>query len=228
MSRRHPGRHLAPDELLLDYASGALAEGPALAVALHAALEPAAARQLDRLASLGGALFEGEGDGLLAEASDGELAQAMTRIAGTAVDPRAEAPALPTKFVRAGFEWAPPPLHRYLRQDMSWQSKFGGFEEMPLDGIRGHRVSLLRLRPGRGLPVHGHTGDEFTVVLQGGYTDATGNYGPGDLAVGPAGEHQPVADAGEPCIALIVLENPIVLTGPLGRFLNPLVRRGII
>ena len=33
-------------------------------------------------------------------------------------------------------------------------------------------------------------------------------------------------DPGEPCIALIVLEKPIVLTGPIGRFFNPLVKRG--
>ena len=35
-------RHTAPDELLLDYATGALAHAPALAVALHVALDPAA------------------------------------------------------------------------------------------------------------------------------------------------------------------------------------------
>jgi putative transcriptional regulator len=217
-------RHKAPDELFLDYASGALAEGPALAVALHAALDSAAARHIDRLTILGGALLEGESDAVPAGAADdAELAKAMARIEGVTVDPKSQATALPEEF-----SWAPSPLYRYLRRDMSWQPKFGGFEEMPLDGIRGHRVSLLRLMPGRGLPMHGHSGDEFTVVLQGGYTDATGNYGPGDFAVGPEGEHKPVADAGDPCIALIVLENPIVLTGPAGRFLNPLVKRGII
>ena len=36
--------HPAPEELLLDYAAGALAAGPALAVALHVALDPAARR----------------------------------------------------------------------------------------------------------------------------------------------------------------------------------------
>jgi putative transcriptional regulator len=90
-------------------------------------------------------------------------------------------------------------------------------------------VSLLRLAPGRGLPMHRHIGSEYTVVLQGGYTDATGNYGVGDFAVGPGPEqHEPIADAGPPCIALIVVEKPIVLTGPFGRWFNPLVRRGII
>ena len=37
-------RHSAPEELLLDYAAGALPQGPALAVALHVALDPAARR----------------------------------------------------------------------------------------------------------------------------------------------------------------------------------------
>ena len=36
-------RNPAPEELLLDYAAGALAAGPALAVALHVALDPAVA-----------------------------------------------------------------------------------------------------------------------------------------------------------------------------------------
>ncbi len=52
--------HPAPEELLLDYAAGALAAGPALAVALHVALDPAARRTVERLGALGGALIEGE------------------------------------------------------------------------------------------------------------------------------------------------------------------------
>jgi len=46
-------------------------------------------------------------------------------------------------------------------------------------------------------------------------------------APGPE-QHEPIADPGEPCIALIVIERPIVLTGPFGRWLNPLVRRDLI
>ena len=65
--------------------------------------------------------------------------------------------------------------------------------------------------------------------MHGGFTDNTGNYGVGDFAMGPgSNDHEPIADAddGQPCIALIVLERPIVLTGPWGRWLNPLVKRG--
>lgn len=213
--------HPAPEELLLDYAAGALAAGPALAVALHVALDPAARRTVERLGVLGGALMEGEGEASFDETL---LQSTLARLDGVAVEPK-PAPYVP----RRGFEWAPAPLAPHLGTEPNWKRVFGGFEEMRLSLPGEHRVSLLRLAPGRGLPMHRHVGEEFTVVLQGGYTDSTGNYGVGDFAVGPGPEqHEPIADPGEPCIALIVIEKPIVLTGPFGRFLNPLVRRGVI
>jgi putative transcriptional regulator len=214
--------HTAPEELLLDYAAGALPRGQALAVALHVALDPVARRVVERLGALGGALIEGESEAAL---DDAALERTLARLEAIAVEPR-PAPPVP----RPGFEWAPPPLARLIGADVRWRSVLGGFEEirirLPDDS---HRVSLLRLKPGRGLPMHRHVGSEYTVVLQGGYTDSTGNYGVGDFAVGPGPErHEPIADAGEPCIALIVIERPIVLTGPFGRWLNPLVRRDLI
>lgn len=215
-------RHPAPEELLLDYAAGALPDGPALAVALHVALDPQARRTVDRLNALGGALIDSEAGESL---DDAALEQALARLDGVAVEPR-PAPAAR----RPGFEWAPAPLLPHLRPGAAWRRVLGKFDEIRLD-LPGdfHRVSLLRLEPGRGLPEHSHTGYEYTVCLQGGYTDATGSYRVGDFAVGPGAErHEPIADPGEPCIALIVVEKPIVLTGPVGRLLNPLVKRGLI
>lgn len=214
--------HPAPQEMLLDYAAGALAQGPALAVALHVALDPVARRTVERLGALGGALME---EGPHAEMDEAALQRTLARLDGIAVEPR-PAPYVP----RSGFEWAPAPLARHLAQQAQWRRVMGGFEEIRLR-LPGdsHRVSLLRLAPGHGLPMHRHEGAEYTVVLQGGYTDSTGNYGVGDFAVGPGPEqHEPIADPGDPCIALIVIEKPIVLTGPFGRWLNPLVKRDLI
>jgi len=214
-------RHPAPDELLLDYAAGVLPEGPALAVALHVAIDPASRRVVERLRDVGAALIDGEV--AASDLDDAALEQALGRLDSVPVEAlRAPAAARPP-----GFDWAPAPLRPYLA-GKDWKRVFGGFDEIRL-GLHGdtRRVSLLRLAPGKGLPVHRHIADEFTIVLQGGYTDNTGNYGVGDFAVGPGPqEHEPIADAGEPCIALIVVEKPIVLTGVWGRLLNPLVRWG--
>jgi putative transcriptional regulator len=215
-------RHPAPEELLLDYAAGALSEAPALAVALHVALDPQARRAVERLNAVGGALIEGED---AASLDDAVLERAMARLDQVAVEPRVTPAAR-----RPGFEWVPPPLIPHLRPEMGWRRILGKFDEIRLD-VPGdaYRVSLLRLEPGHGLPEHKHRGYEYTVCLQGGYTDKTGSYSVGDFAVGPGTErHEPIADPGEPCIALIVVEKPIVLTGPCGRWLNPLVSRGII
>jgi putative transcriptional regulator len=130
-------RHPAPDELLLDYAAGVLPGGPALAVALHVALDPAARRMVRRLRGLGGALLES--DAGAAEMGEAALEQALARLDAVPVDaPRARAAARP------GFDWAPVPLRRYLA-GKDWRRVFGGFEEMRLDLQGGsHRVSLLR------------------------------------------------------------------------------------
>jgi putative transcriptional regulator len=214
--------HTAPDELLLDWATGALAPGPALAVALHVALDPLARRSAERLGEVGGALLEGEPAAALDE---GALERTLARLDGVGVEPSTAQP--PS---RPGFEWAPRALRLHLAPGVDWRRAFGGFDEIRLS-LPGdnHRVSLLRLAPGHGLPMHRHVGAELTVVLQGGYSDGTGSYAVGDFAVGPGPEqHEPIADPGPPCIALIVLEQPIVLTGRWGRWLNPLVRRGLI
>ena len=71
---------------------------------------------------------------------------------------------------------------------------------------------------------HSHTGAEVTLVLSGGFTDETGSYGPGDIAIQEAGsEHQPIADDDGECMVLAVNEGQIRLTGPIGRVLNLLV-----
>ncbi|MFI5029400.1 MAG: ChrR family anti-sigma-E factor [Reyranellales bacterium] len=214
-------RHHAPDELLLDYAAGVLPEGPALAVALHVALDPGSRRLVRRLRGVGGALLDE--DPVAADMGEAALEEALARLDDLPSDDDDNAPAV----APPGFEWAPSVVRPYLAGN-TWRRAFGGFEEMRLN-LHGdaHRVRLLRLRPGEGLPPHRHVANEYTVVLQGGYTDSTGNYRVGDFAVGPgAQEHRPVADPGDSCIALIVLEKPIVLTSFWGRLFNPLLRRG--
>ena len=85
------------------------------------------------------------------------------------------------------------------------------------------KVRLLRGTPGADAGRHSHRGLEYTVVLKGGYTDVTGNYGPGDLQMTEDGMlHNPVADPGEDCINLAVTTGPLRFESLLQKIAAPL------
>ena len=75
------------------------------------------------------------------------------------------------------------------------------------------------------MPKHTHAGNELTLVLAGGFTDARGSYLRGDVAVTDEHvDHQPTADWDEDCLCLAVVDAPLRLTGRMTRFLNPFLR----
>ncbi|MEM6382349.1 MAG: ChrR family anti-sigma-E factor [Pseudomonadota bacterium] len=109
--------------------------------------------------------------------------------------------------------------------DVPWKRVMPGIAEHRLPDVDGAEVSLLRIDGGKSVPVHTHHGSEITVVLQGGFSDGTGHYGVGDIAYADdAVNHRPVADEGEVCICFAVVDAPVELTGPFGRFVNGLRR----
>jgi len=81
------------------------------------------------------------------------------------------------------------------------------------------------VKAGAALPQHTHEGAEYTLLLTGGFSDETGHYRRGDVAIAdPSIDHRPVADEGEDCICLAVTDAPLRLTGRFGRYLNFLAR----
>jgi putative transcriptional regulator len=207
------------DMLLLDYASGALPEGPALAVATKLALDPVSRNRYRALEAAGGAMLETlEPAPLSPGLMDATLArlEAAPRVA-PAVRPTPEALALPA------------PLRRYVPEGLealSWKRWGKHVQEAVLPvGDRSHRVTLLRIAAGHGVIHHEHTGTEYTVVLQGGFHDETGHYATGDLQLCDGSViHRPVADADGECLCLGVLSAPIRGTGLMGALVNPFLK----
>ena len=103
-----------------------------------------------------------------------------------------------------------------------WRAFLPGIERCRIRHETGADAYLLRCRPGSAIPMHTHRGREAVLVLQGGFRDATGHYGVGDIAVAdPTIEHRPVADRTDTCIIIfVVLEAPVKLTGLIGRLLQ--------
>jgi putative transcriptional regulator len=81
---------------------------------------------------------------------------------------------------------------------------------------------MLRIGPGKRLPVHGHGGSEITQILSGAYDDALGHFAAGDVAdLDSEIEHQPVTATGVPCICVSALDAPLRFPGWLARRLQP-------
>jgi putative transcriptional regulator len=118
----------------------------------------------------------------------------------------------------------PTPLQHYLGQDLQairWRTKLPGVKEFRVEGKGRGEASLIWVRAGRRMPSHTHEGSEVTLVLKGGFSDVTGHYARGDIAIAESDlDHKPMTDANEDCICFAVTDAPLHLTGPFGRLLD--------
>lgn len=212
----------ASDELLMEYAAGALAEPIAVLVATHMALCPQCRSRVETYEAVGGAMFEDlDGDPTDASMLENVLARLDDEEPEPVLPVRPQDPA--TVDVRV-----PNPLRSYLGgglDDLKWKSRGSLDEVRILPEYAGTTSRLFRIPAGAAMPQHTHDGTELTLVLTGGFTDRNGHYLRGDVAAAdPTVDHRPIADAGEDCFCFAVNDAPLRLTGRFGRLLNPFIR----
>lgn len=213
--------------MLLDYATGALATPLEVLVETHIGLNNDSARQLNTLMQLGGILLE---DCDPVSMSEDALAKVMAEIEKDAVNKEDSANDNIVPFPSAEITKAslPRPLADYIPDltcEKSWRRVAKGLSQYKImfDGTEVE-ANIYRIAPGTAIPVHSHEGTEVTLVLAGGFTDETGGYGPGDIAIQETGAtHQPVADDDGECIVFAINEGNIRLANPIGRMLSYLV-----
>ncbi|MDB5643988.1 MAG: chrR [Hyphomicrobiales bacterium] len=136
----------------------------------------------------------------------------------------AEPVVAPPLLSSVGSSLLPAPLRHYLGHDIEairWRTKLPGVKEFRIEDKGRGDASLLWVRAGRRMPSHTHEGSEVTLVLKGAFSDVTGHYGRGDIAIAESDlDHKPMTDADEDCICFAVTDAPLHLTGPLGRLLD--------
>lgn len=216
-----PIAHHPDPAVLLAYSAGALSEGVALAIACHASICRSCRNEIERLDAVGGAMISEAGPAALGD-------DALDRLLARLDEPVPQAPVAPhldpqTRTV------VPGPLQRYLSCSLSslpWHRIGRSLEEvrLPLSGS-GAKAALMRIKAGRTVPRHSHSGLEYTLVLAGGYQDDDAVFRRGDYAEFDSNhEHQPVADTDGDCLCLVILDAPLRLSGWLGRLINPFLR----
>jgi putative transcriptional regulator len=222
MIRHHPSRHTAaivhhhPDEqLLLAYAGGTADEATSLLIATHMAYCPLCRKRGKALDVIGGTLLQALPPSPM---SRGALDAALARLDD------AKPIELPVPPVSR--DGTPQVLRRYIGGDLGdvrWRQMGPRLSYMPLLRRGAVTARLLRGVPGAESGPHRHQGLEYTLVLQGGFSDVTGTYGPGDLQVMEGDmRHNPVADPGEDCINLSVTTGRLRFESLLQKIVAPL------
>ena len=214
--------HQISDELLLDYSTGALSEAWSIAVAAHLSICSRSRAVYSKLEEVGGALLTGAKPGVL---SDGIFESVLDRLDEDTEPSNVE--------VREDPEWSvgfgiPAVVSDYLppgTRKLPWKNLGLGVSQIVLETKdKSATARLLKIPAGKKVPHHSHHGRELTVVFSGGFTDATGSYGPGDIQeVGGNVEHQPWARKGEDCICLSVTDAPLKFSNIAVRLAQPLI-----
>jgi len=217
--------HHPSDDLLWSYAAGSLDEPSSILIATHLALCPQCRAVVAKAEQVGGELFDEVAPVSL---EGGALDAVMARL-----DDADDVPAAPVaKQVPVEQDDAirlPQPLKDYVSgsvQSLPWRWLGPGVHYAAIaPEAKGPKVGLLRIAPGTKVPMHGHSGNEMTMVLAGGYSDDTGHFTRGDVeAADDHMVHQPVADAGEDCVCLVVTEGQLMPTGMIAKVLQPFFR----
>lgn len=210
-------QHHPHEELLIGYASGATNEAISLLVATHLALCPSCRRTVAAAEEVGGALLS-------------ELAPvALEKFAYQKISSRLDAPVARTESrVSTNGNEVPEPLRSYIGggfDTLKWQHIVGGISQYRIFRRGPVSVRLIRAEPGSTVAMHTHRGKELTMVMAGGFTDATGHYNRGDVqTTTPAIAHSPAAVPGGPCINLAVTDSPLIFQHWPAKILGKLFR----
>ena len=207
-------------ELLASYSAGSLPLSQALCISAHLEHCRECTQQLQRLNRVGSELMQQLKPAQASADLKNRLLDSLDSLveeSDEAEDSRVD-PSIPRC------------LHQFIDSSydaLTWKRVSPDIHSVELcrDG-NGARVELLKIKPGGSATTHTHLGDEYTVILEGSFSDESGLYRQGDFVVkGSRDRHTPVATQDRECICLAVTEGPIQFTGFFSRLLNPLIRR---
>ena len=204
-------KHHIPDSLIAAYAAGTLPQPFSLVVAAHISLCLECRAAYHGHQAIGGAVLEG---GQTIEVSD-DLKDSVLALLDEPTTPE-------PVYERSGI-YPGPVVEAMKGNPPRWRSMGMGVRQTILDSGPEGSVRLLYIPPGRAVPDHGHNGLELTLVLQGSFSDDTGQFGVGDCEVADQDlEHTPVADDGAPCICLAATDLPLKFNALVPRMMQPL------
>ena len=212
--------HHPSEELLLDYATGALDEGWSIALATHLALCPDCRQKVAELEAIGAAFMVTAAPTPVTKTLHAALSSFSDGDVETGVS-------VPENIGSTSFIF-PEPLRSYIGGDLDrvpWRRLGLGVYQCVIPTGDKHSVSrLLRIPTGKPVPSHSHSGLELTLVLSGAFSDETGHFGRGEFQEADETlERQPHARAGEDCSWLAVTDAPLRFSSLAARMAQPFI-----
>lgn len=223
----NPQHHL-DTATLVSYAAGALQEGLSVVAATHLGVCRHCRERLRDAEIVGGQLMAQQ---ISTPADSARMAQLRSAML-TQLDDISPASEVGTsRSIGANKtidpDRLPAPLHPYFGTSyraLRWRWVAPGVHFLRAQAVSDAKLIMLKIAPGKSMPIHSHGGTEITQILQGAYDDALGHYATGDIAdLDAEVEHQPVTSPGVPCICVAALDAPLRFPGWLARALQPLV-----
>jgi putative transcriptional regulator len=212
--------HHPAGEFLIDYAAGALSPTETLLITLHLDFCPDCRRLADTALAAGGALLDAIAPLALPPTAFQRTLQAIDALPRSVEALVRSAPTFAVKW--------PAALRDHLAASPAgkWRKLPAGFRALRVPfKDRSSRVWVMDAPGGRGPLRHAHVADEWTVVLQGGFSDETGTYAAGDFAsMGSGEQHTMIAEPGEGCVCVVLVRQPPRYLTLLGKLLAPLIR----
>lgn len=215
--------HTVEDEWLAAYCAGGLSMAKRLVLNCQAAINPALVGRINTFDGVGGAILEsakGEAvsDGFM-DSVFGRLDTPQTEIA-LMTEPKQHKTTTP--------DWMPGPLADFFQKSnmtAKWKNMGFGMARISLHDEDGEKLYLLKSRPGLKMPHHAHKGEEWALILQGGYHVGEEGFAYGDLhREDETVAHQPIVDNhGEACITLVASEGGLKFTNPALNLFRPLL-----
>lgn len=215
--------HHPEHDLLEQYAAGALALPVALCVSVHLSFCAQCRAVVQSLQALGGMLLE---ELPAAPVADAMLQNVLARIDQGDVQSTHAVRAMTSPTDAAGLPKALRKLVTHGYEQLRWSRVLPSLRVAKLDtGCDDYTVTLHRLSAGGSVATHDHRGQEYTLVLNGSFSDEYGVYSDGDFIMRePDQQHRPLAARNEECLCLAVQQAPVRFTGFFWRLLNPLLR----
>jgi putative transcriptional regulator len=203
------------EDLILDYARGALDAGRALVLETHIG---ACAR-----CRAGARIAEAVGGALLAELPPAEMAPDALERALAGLD-RPLAPAAAPARKPADWIDVPPAVLDAFKTRKRWAAPGVWVATVSYDRRTGKRTYLLGIGANIAVPRHSHRGRELTCVLKGAFEDGHTLHAAGDFAdCDEAVEHQPRTTTDGECVCLISVDHRLVPRSWTARMLQPFV-----